>query len=191
MKWKSLVAFAALFGGAHAADAALLLYQLEGTVPGKYTASFTLDTDRVPSISIPNNSVRYNGVPITFTRPNSTVVETAAYSNSGPTFSVLTSQGGVFLGYLGGFPTQFSVYGPQLFTGTTTAPVFLTGTFGLSDIPRNRTTDPIQVNYTLTVTDISSAVPEPATWAMMLVGFGGIGTAIRRRTITTRVSSAA
>ena len=25
------------------------------------------------------------------------------------------------------------------------------------------------------------AVPEPATWAMMLIGFGGIGMALRRR----------
>jgi hypothetical protein len=27
----------------------------------------------------------------------------------------------------------------------------------------------------------SSAVPEPATWAMLIVGFGGVGTAMRRR----------
>ena len=26
-----------------------------------------------------------------------------------------------------------------------------------------------------------SAVPEPATWAMMLIGFGGIGLAMRRK----------
>jgi hypothetical protein len=28
---------------------------------------------------------------------------------------------------------------------------------------------------------VSLTVPEPATWAMMLVGFGGIGAMIRRR----------
>ena len=35
-----------------------------------------------------------------------------------------------------------------------------------------------------------AAVPEPATWAMMLVGFGGIGFAMRRRKngVTTRVA---
>ena len=27
----------------------------------------------------------------------------------------------------------------------------------------------------------TSAVPEPATWAMMLVGFGGMGAALRSR----------
>ena len=33
---------------------------------------------------------------------------------------------------------------------------------------------------TLTVSDSAAAVPEPATWAMMLLGFGGLGTALRR-----------
>ncbi|MBY0583667.1 MAG: PEPxxWA-CTERM sorting domain-containing protein [Sphingomonas sp.] len=34
----------------------------------------------------------------------------------------------------------------------------------------------------------TSAVPEPATWAMMLVGFGGIGAAMRRKPkVTTRI----
>jgi hypothetical protein len=28
---------------------------------------------------------------------------------------------------------------------------------------------------------ITSGVPEPATWAMMIVGFGLVGSAVRRR----------
>jgi hypothetical protein len=31
------------------------------------------------------------------------------------------------------------------------------------------------------ITNIQGVVPEPATWAMMLVGFFGLGTALRRR----------
>jgi PEP-CTERM motif len=29
----------------------------------------------------------------------------------------------------------------------------------------------------------TTAVPEPATWAMMLAGFGGLGAAMRRRRV--------
>jgi hypothetical protein len=36
--------------------------------------------------------------------------------------------------------------------------------------------------YTLTYTYNPFAVPEPGTWAMMLLGFGGIGIAVRKRT---------
>lgn len=35
-----------------------------------------------------------------------------------------------------------------------------------------------------------SAVPEPATWAMMLMGFGMVGFALRRRAVRTTVSYA-
>lgn len=34
---------------------------------------------------------------------------------------------------------------------------------------------------TLTVTAFSSGVPEPATWTVMLAGFGGLGAAVRAR----------
>ncbi|MHA6723182.1 PEPxxWA-CTERM sorting domain-containing protein [Sphingomonas sp. RS2018] len=38
------------------------------------------------------------------------------------------------------------------------------------------------------VAAVTTAVPEPATWAMMMLGFGGIGFAMRRRsTVTTRI----
>jgi hypothetical protein len=36
-------------------------------------------------------------------------------------------------------------------------------------------------NAQLYATGINSAVPEPATWALMLLGFGGMGVAMRRR----------
>lgn len=35
---------------------------------------------------------------------------------------------------------------------------------------------------------VSAAVPEPATWAMMLLGFAAVGFAMRRRTGTVRTS---
>ena len=36
----------------------------------------------------------------------------------------------------------------------------------------------------------AGAVPEPATWAMMLMGFGLVGGAMRRRKVSTSVSFA-
>ncbi len=48
---------------------------------------------------------------------------------------------------------------------------------GLNDF----TLTPINVNITATVTgSVSTAVPEPATWMMMLFGFGLIGSSVRR-----------
>jgi hypothetical protein len=38
---------------------------------------------------------------------------------------------------------------------------------------------------------VSSAVPEPATWAMMLVGFGAIGASMRRRRRVTAIAQLA
>ena len=29
------------------------------------------------------------------------------------------------------------------------------------------------------ISDVASAVPEPATWAMMIIGFGGVGSMVR------------
>ena len=39
-----------------------------------------------------------------------------------------------------------------------------------------------QYRYNVTFADATSGVPEPATWAMMMIGFGGLGHAMRRRT---------
>ncbi len=33
----------------------------------------------------------------------------------------------------------------------------------------------------INVTAVRGAVPEPATWAMMIAGFGAVGVAMRRR----------
>ena len=60
--------------------------------------------------------------------------------------------------------------GPDLFSGLTSAPVFNTGTFNLTSITSGSAT-----------VSISSAVPEPSTWAMLLIGFGGLGFMAYRR----------
>jgi PEP-CTERM motif len=50
----------------------------------------------------------------------------------------------------------------------------------LTPCPGTRTTDCDATANSAAIREVGS-VPEPATWAMMLVGFGGIGMAMRRR----------
>jgi PEP-CTERM motif len=57
---------------------------------------------------------------------------------------------------------------------------FLTGT--------NREVDFQNIGFTANVSAPVNAVPEPATWAMMLFGFGLVGSTMRRRA-ATRVSA--
>jgi hypothetical protein len=54
------------------------------------------------------------------------------------------------------------------FTGATSDPTFVPGTYGTT-------------GDSLTITDISAAVPEPSTWAMMILGFCGLGFMAHRR----------
>lgn len=70
-----------------------------------------------------------------------------------------------------------NLYGAQIFTGSTSAPTFITGTFNSTfDSPNN--TDRAGI---VTISAVTPAVPEPGTWLMMLVGFGAVGAALRRR----------
>jgi len=46
-------------------------------------------------------------------------------------------------------------------------------------------------SWDLSLNGVSGAVPEPATWAMMLIGFGAIGVSMRRRRTTVKAALAA
>ena len=185
MKLK-LLAAAAMAVVAASADAAILRYDLQGTVPNKFTLRFELDTTRAPS-SFTSQGLRYNGVALTYTLPGSTAPITENAQSDGVTFQVLNNQGGLFAGFLDRAPNngnRVQVFGPQLFSGPTSSPTLLTGVFLLSDVPRQRVTDPLEVNYRLTVTDVTAgAVPEPAGWAMLIAGFGVVGGVVRRRRV--------
>jgi hypothetical protein len=80
-------------------------------------------------------------------------------------FRALIAGGGFDIVY--GPDSFFSAFdGPVLFTGLTSAPTFKLGTFS-------------PFNSTLTISE--TAVPEPATWGLMILGFGAVGAALRRR----------
>jgi hypothetical protein len=50
---------------------------------------------------------------------------------------------------------------------------------------------PAQLVWNFNGRPVTGSVPEPATWAMMLLGFGGIGMAMRRRTRHVSLSQSA
>lgn len=79
---------------------------------------------------------------------------------------------------------EASFTGLTLFSGTITNPTLIA--FGPTVF-----TD--YYDPSITYVTSAAAVPEPAAWAMLLVGFGVIGTAMRRRdtgqTVRSRASS--
>ena len=91
------------------------------------------------------------------------------------TFYATGLDGGLESNVTGGY------LGPQLFTGATTAPTLRVGSFGLFDGPNG-------ASGTLSISTVVAAIPEPGTWAMMVLGFGLAGAAIRRRSIAMRVT---
>jgi len=158
----AIVACAGL-GSAVPADAALLNFQLSGS----QQATFQIDTDTIPNFSSANaligNQVRFDNVSGIF----GGVATTLASISFGTNLIADLNIAGTALGF-----TQLSGNGPDLFTGDPADPVFTLGSFNLGN-PFFGQRD---------VLTISAAVPEPSTWAMMLLGFAGLGVAAYRRT---------
>jgi hypothetical protein len=147
------------------ADAAAYLF----TLSGPNTASFMLDSSPAPAgsgatyFAVQNVTGTYNGSPLTF---------------GGLTFYTAGAASGGLLASSGG-TTFLDLEGPQLFTGTTASPTFRLGIFNLDDGARG--------SYILSIA--APSVPEPGTWAMMLIGFGAMALAFRTRRLRYRVAS--
>ena len=73
--------------------------------------------------------------------------------------------------------------GAQLYSGTEANPTFLAGTYQLSQFQSGTA-------GVLVISGVGGAVPEPATWALLILGFGLTGAAMRRRTSSVAVSYA-
>lgn len=147
---------------------------LNFTLTGSRTATFTLD-DSIPDSTNSNafaTQIFFNNVSGTFGGTSQTASSISFGTGLGSRFEIV----GTSLGF-----SQFGVVGGgTLFTGSLSNPTFNLGTFNLGG--------GFSPTGTLTISRATvAAVPEPGTWAMMLVGFGAIGASMRRRRSTAKV----
>ena len=165
MKMMTSVAVAALLAAACAspASAALLNFELSGS----QQATFQIDTETVPdkfsSSTLIGDQVLFNNVSGIFGG-----VAGLASISFGTYLAADLNIGGTALGF-----TQLSGSGPDLFTGNPGDPIFTLGSFNLANPFLGQ-------NDVLTISTVA-AVPEPSTWAMMVLGFAGVGFMAYRR----------
>lgn len=153
-----ILAIAALSTVATPASAAELLFSFSAENPVN-SISFVLDDAVTPDLMI-IEQFAYTGVPVT-TSSGLVMGQIDFYDYGTPALAGFNfASGGSFVDYVGS----------ALFTGPTSAPQFLRGSFALSGTGGTGT---------LTISEVGGAVPEPTTWAMMLLGFGFIGGAMR------------
>lgn len=156
-----LISVAALAIPVVPANAAALLF----TLSGSRNATFTLDSNPTPttfsSSTLVGNQIQFSNVAGIYNG-----VAGVANIGFGTGLAAALNVGNASLGF-----TQF--VGPALFSGTAAMPIFSPGTFSLTSI--------VSGSSTLTISAVAAAVPEPATWAMIIFGFGAVGSMIRYR----------
>ncbi len=79
-----------------------------------------------------------------------------------------------------GNPDTTGYGGPNAFF-TNISSDLMSGTVNFTGGIANGGSDYFSLEEALTASSIGGGVPEPASWALMLLGFGGIGFAVRRR----------
>lgn len=156
-------------GAAIPASAAVYSFDLSGS----RNAQFTLDTANATPSFYQSNFANVSG---TF---GGTTQVASLINFSMTSFIADLNIAGTTLGF-----TQFG--GPSLFTGTNANPVFTPGTYQLTSIVSGASTLTIAA---LGDGGIGSTVPEPASWALMLAGFGLAGVTLRRQSGVRRVTA--
>jgi len=167
---KALLATAALvsLSAAMPASAATLVYNFTASSPQATSFSFSLDNTAAP-ISVNSDSFVHS---ISSFKQNGTADNTVTAAE----FYDQAFGGGLIV-------SGNTLYGQPLYSGTLASPTLLTGNFTLFSTSA-------QTNAVGTLNVMAAAVPEPATWAMMLVGFGMMGASMRYRRRSTKAALA-
>jgi hypothetical protein len=113
-----------------------------------------------PTIPMGAKFFEIANVPISFNGSlvKNPATDTIEFSPANGNVETIADQTGFFNVTLGNILTT----GPY-FTGSLSDPTFVPGFYG------------IHGGNSVTITDITSAVPEPSTWATMILGFLGVG----------------
>ncbi len=149
---------------------------------------------------MPNPACMAGQVFVSFNPDNSTAQGTSNFGDFGPsqshciapgqpyagTFDFVFDLGDMFSGTTAGYmtptatPLLFNSFVTYTVTGGTGRFAGATGTIkgvGLLDRAPMRPVNDLNLSGSLNI----AAVPEPASWAMMVIGFGAAGAALRRR----------
>jgi hypothetical protein len=191
----TLFAATALVALAAPASAEVLSFKIVNvSAPDRGDFYFELDDSRTPDI-VTATSVRFaavNGgmaVPIRYAGVNRS---SGIAANGGVTFFTATNQGGFGLSGIPGISGTLQLKNTVLITNTSfnttrpraeNKPLFKLGTFALSTTAQNSGPRPAD-DYQVTI----AAVPEPASWALMIAGFGAVGVSLRRRPVRLAIS---
>ena len=181
------------------ASAADFLFTYSGTAGSGITGSGTITTGVsnpagsffTPSLLITSISGMFNGSAITALLPQGTYLKTSGIFGSPGNDNILyypSSQ--MFMGQV----TSLDRNGLAFDTAAQRVNVFF-GAGGYGTIIQNAgsTTSNSNIGGTFSISpSVIGAVPEPASWAMIILGMGAIGFAMRRRSeVRTTVSYAA
>lgn len=152
---RKFLSFTAISAAALAASSPAFAGPVLFNITGPNAISFTVDQSPTPDFSSTSFFALYSVL---------------------TTVNGVTSSGEIDFDPGGSFKVAGYTFGASvdLFSGTTTSPTFLIGNYTLEGF------HPDATGYSLSISQVA-AVPEPATWTMLLVGFGAIGFAIRRR----------
>jgi hypothetical protein len=134
------------------------------TITGDYHATFTVDSS--PSVDNPIEGAVFSLYDVPgFPDALDGIADLTFYNGD--------QGGGLEINDYAGGRYLIVAEGPQLYSGSETAPTFLTGDFALTEYLGTGT-------YSLHIAP-ASAVPEPASWALLIGGLGATGGTLRAR----------